>query len=321
MSGPEKNRAITVVSCIAILAGIIVMLGWVLDIPVLTQIVPGFVPMVFNAGLCFVLFGAALLITQYQKSRYSSLFFFVLSLFGALIGLITLLQFLFHFNTGLDELFVTDKQKISNNHLFAGRMAYNTSVSILLLGLGLLMLATKNKTFTLVAQWFFHAVTILSAVALIGYLYGVSLFVKLFYVSSMATHTAILFFGLSIAASLLNPESGITYLFTGKRIGNQMARRLFTVMLFMVVIFGSLKVPTQHYKLFPFEIGISLLTVCFLLMSLMIIWNTAMWLNRIDARRSAAETEVKLMNAELEERVEERSAEYQKSEEKYRSLI
>jgi len=56
-------------------------------------------------------------------------------------------------------------------------------------------------------------------------------------------------------------------------------------------------------------------------MSLVIIWNTALWLNRVDADRSKAEAEVKQMNAQLEKRVEERSAAYQKSEEKYRSLI
>jgi PAS domain S-box-containing protein len=69
------------------------------------------------------------------------------------------------------------------------------------------------------------------------------------------------------------------------------------------------------------DIGISLLAVCFLLVSLIIIWNTATWLNGIDAQRSTAEAEVKLINAGLEKRVEERSAEYQRSEEKYRSLI
>ena len=92
-------------------------------------------------------------------------------------------------------------------------------------------------------------------------------------------------------------------------------------MLIMVIVFGSLRVQTQRYGLFSLEIGISLLAVCFLLVSLIIIWNTAMWLNKIDARRSIAEDEVRLVNAGLEKRVEERSAEYQKSEEKYRSLI
>ncbi|MDB5155286.1 MAG: domain S-box protein, partial [Mucilaginibacter sp.] len=321
MYDQQKNKAIIIISVISIAAGITVMFGWIFNVPALRQIVPGFDTMAFNASLCFVLFGSALLLTQYQTGKYQTTVFFVLSLLCMLIGLITLLQFLFHFNTGLDELFVTDPQIISSIHLFAGRMAFNAAICVLLLGMGFLLLSTKNWLFNLLAQYCFHAVTILSAIALIGYLYGVSLFNSLFYVSSMATHAAILFFILSLAASLINPSMGITRLFTAKRIGNKMAKRLFTLMLIMVILFGSFREQTQHYHLFTLDIGISLATICFLLVSLVIIWNTATWLNRIDAQRSVAEAEVKLMNADLERRVQERSAEYQKSEWKYRSLI
>jgi two-component system, sporulation sensor kinase E len=316
----KKNRTIIIASIIGIAAGIIVMVGWILSVPALQQIIPGFVAMVFNTALCFVLFGAALLLTQYPNSKYQNPAFFILSLICTIIGLVTLLQFLFHFNTGLDQLFVKDGQIVSSSHLFPGRMAFNASINVFLLGLGLLLLSARNRLLNLLAQYFFHIVTILSAIALIGYLYGVSLFDSLLYVSSMATHTAILFFILSIAASLLNPSVGIANLFTGKQIGNQLTRRLFVLMIIMVILFGSLKLQTHQYR-FTLAIGIPLLVICFLLVSLVILWNTAIWLNRIDSQRSTAEAEVKLINADLEKRVQERSAEYQRSEAKYRSLI
>ena len=297
------------------------MMGWVLHIPVMTQIIPGFIPMVFNTALCFVLFGCALLSAQYNIRRFRSPVYLAFSFAGMLIGLITLFQFLFHFNTGLDELFVKDTEAISPQHLFAGRMAFNSTINIFILGSGFLALSAQKRNINLLAQYLFHAVTILSAIALVGYLYGVSLFDALFYLSSMATQTAILFFILSVAASLLNPSMGLTHLFTGNRIGNQMARRLFTLMLITVLLIGSLKDQAQHYRVLTLDIGISLLAVCFLLVSLAIIWHTAMWLNKIDSSRSKAEAEVKKINTELEKRVQERTAEYQQSEEKYRSLI
>lgn len=321
MTTLKKNRTITVISCITITTGIVVILGWLLNIPTFKQIIPGFVNMVFNTALSFVLFGGSLLATQYSKSKYQNAVFLFCSLAGTLIGLITLAQFIFHFNAGLDELFVKDPEKIAANHLFAGRMAFNSAICITIFGFGLLMLSVKKKVFDRLAQWFFHTVTVFSAIALIGYLYGASLFLSVLYISSMAIQTGVLFFILSIAASLLNPEIGITRLFTGKLIGNQMAKRLFILMLTMIIIFGSIRVQANQYKLFSLEIWISLLAVCFLLMSLVIIWNTALWLNRVDADRSKAEAQVKEINVELEKRVEERSAAYQKSEEKYRSLI
>jgi len=318
MTDPQKNRAITVTGIIAVVAGITVMLGWVFNIPALQQIVPGFVSMVFNTALCVVLFGGALLSGQLFNGRYRNAVFLIFSSIAALTGLVTLLQFLFHFNTGLDQLFITDTQKITSDHLYPGRMAFNAAVCILLLGLGFLALIPKIRIWNMAGQWLFHAVSILSAIALIGYLYGASLFNTVLYVSSMAIHTAILFFILSAAASLLNPSLGITQLFTGNKIGNQMAKRLFGLMLLMVLVFGAFRVRST---MFSPDTLISLLAVGFLLFSLLLIWSTANWLNKVDRRRSDAEAEVKQINAELEKRVEERSAEIQKSEEKYRSLI
>ncbi|WP_426671530.1 PAS domain S-box protein [Mucilaginibacter sp. McL0603] len=320
MTDRQKDRFIAVICCIAIAVGTIVMLGWVFNMPGLKQIVPGFESMVFNMAFCFVLFGTSLLLILH-RTKFKTIIFFILSLSCTLIGLISLFQFLFHFNSGLDQLFVKDNTKISSIHLFPGRMAYNAAVNVSLLGLGFLMLTVKNRVMNLIAQYLLHAVTILSTVALIGYMYGVSLFNSLFYVSSMAAHTAILFFILSIAASIYNSMMGVPYLLTGTRIGNLVAKRLFILMLIMVILFGLIRIQIQHYQQFNLNTSISLLAICFLLVSMIIIWSTASWLNRIDERRSAAEEEVKLMNAELEKRVKERSAEYQKSEEKYRSLI
>jgi len=323
MDHPQKNRTIIVIGLLTIMAGVVVMTGWIFNIPVLQSIVPGFIAMKFNAALGFVLLGSASLLNQYRANKYNTSAFFVLSLLTALLGLVTLSQDLFHYNAGIDQLFITDRTIISHDFPFQGRMAFNASMSFIFLGFGFLGSKSKNRFVYKLSGYTFQAVTILSAFALIGYIYGATLFSDLFYVTSMATHTAILFLILSLGASLLNPSMGITSLFAGKQVGNQMAKRLFTLMILMVILFGSLKgqVQAQHFRLFSLETGVSLLAVCFLSVSLLLIWNTANWLNRIDAQRSEAESEVKLMNAELEKRVEERSAEIRKSEVKYRSLI
>ena len=322
MDHQQKNRIILTISLLTIATGITVMLGWIYDIPALKSIIHGFIAMSFNAALGFVLFGSTLLLTQYQAGKYGGFIFLILTMLGTLIGIITLSQDLLHYNSGLDQLFVTDKTKTSSGFPFPGRMAFNASINFVFLGLGFLLLLPKKRPFDILSQCFFHFVTILSAIALIGYLYGVSFFQVLLYKTSMATHTAILFFILSWAASILNPAIGIAKLFTGKQVGNQMARRLFSLMILTVIVFGSLKDQTQHFTLFSsLDIGVSLLAVGFLLVGLLLIWHTANWLNNIDKMRSEAEAEVKLMNTELERRVEERSAEIQKSEKKYRSLV
>lgn len=298
------------------------MCGWIFDVPALQTIVPGFIAMKFNPALCFVLFGCSLLLTLPEQRSHYPVAFFILSSFAFIISLLTLLQDLFHFNAGIDQLFINDKTPVSSLLPFPGRMAFNSSLNFTLLGAGFLLSKQKNHKAAFLSQFLFQIVIIFSAIALIGYLYGSVLFHTLFYVTSMAIHTAVLFFILSIAVSLLNPSIGIARLFTGGQVGNQMARRLYGLIVLMVILTGALGV---HWRsptgIFSFETVVSLLAVGFLLVSLVVIWHTAKWLNKIDDQRSEAEGKIREMNAGLEKMVQQRSAEIQKSEEKYHSLI
>src|SRR5260370_13793671 len=102
MDQPQKNRTIIIISLLTIVASIAVMIGWIFNIPDFKSILPGFNNMKVNSALCFILFGGALLFTQYQTKKYNNFPFFILSLLSALVGLVTLLQNLFHFNAGID---------------------------------------------------------------------------------------------------------------------------------------------------------------------------------------------------------------------------
>lgn len=322
MAEMHKSKTILVSSLVAVVAGAAVMLGWILHIPALESIVPGFIAMKFNAALCFVLFGLALLTTQNTSLRFRKAIFLFLSVSVTVIGFVTLLEFLFPIKSGIDQLFITDPTPVSRLLPYPGRMAFNAAVNFVFLGIGLLCCATGKRWAKAAGQYFFHLVAVLSAIALVGYVYGVSFITVFLYETSMATHTAVLFILLAAGASMLNPSIGVTRLFTGKGVGDQMAKRLFTMMILTILVFGLIEARGAHNGLFSsLDIGISLLAVCFLLVSLLLIWNTAAWLNGIDRKRTQAEEEVRRMNAGLEKIVAERTAEFQASEEKYRSLI
>ncbi|TWJ04645.1 PAS domain S-box-containing protein [Mucilaginibacter frigoritolerans] len=322
MNSLHRNTIIITISLITIVAAGIVMTDWVSNIPALQKIFPDFNSIKFNPALCFLLLGFALLFTQYNISKNKTTLFLILSSLTLIIGLITLSQDFFHFNSGLDQLFVFDKTKQSPNYPHPGRMAVNTSINFILMATGFLALTIPKRSFIIIAQFLFNLVTFLSAFALIGYSYGISLFYAIFYVNSMASHTAILFLILSIAASLLNPSIGITHLFTGKQVGNRVAKRFYVLLLIMVMLFGLMIIHKPSFSLFSsIDIEISILAILFLLISLLFIWNMAEWLNNIDKKRSDAEAEIKLINTQLEKRIEERTTAFQRSEEKYHSLI
>ena len=301
--------------------GIMIMIGWIFPGSGILAILPGVI-MRFNAALCFVLFGGALLVSQWHFKGCHSPLFFILSSLGILIALLTISQELFHTDTGIDQLFVKDNTPVSAAFPHPGRMAFNASLSFCFLGLGYLFFCTKNRTLHTVSQYLFHTVTLIAGTALIGYMYNVSLYNSLFYVTSMAFTTGITFLLLSMAAALLNPDLELAAIFTGDRVGNRVARRLCVLIFLMILIFGILKLETKNSKLFSSaDIGMAVLVICLLLATIALIWSTTNWLNSIDDKRKLAEEEVISMNAELEERVEQRTIEYQKSEERYHTLI
>jgi PAS domain S-box-containing protein len=187
-----------------------------------------------------------------------------------------------------------------------------------LLGIAMFGFGAKDLNVRKMSQYLLHFVTVYTSDAIISYLYGLSFRDATHFEDQIVFWAALLIFVNSIAASLLNPNLGVTRLFIGHRVGNKMARRLFTLLAFVIMIFGAFRERSLNIKLFSFDTNFSLLTVCLLLVSLAIIWNTAMWLNRIDIKRREAEEEVKVMNEELEKRVDERSAELYSLLERYR---
>jgi len=301
--------------------GVIIMFGWIFPGTELLDFLPGVI-MRFNAALCFALLGGALLVSQLHFKGCQNPFFFILASLATLIALITLSQDIFHINTGIDQLFLTDTTPVSAGYPDPGRMAFNASLSFCFLGIGCLFFCTSNRILHVISQYLFHAVTLITGIALVGYMYNVSLYNSLFYVTTMAFTTAVMFLVLSMAIALLNPDLGLAAIFTGDKVGNKVARRLCTVTFLMILIFGILKVETKGSSLFSSaDIGMSVLVICFLLAIIALIWNTTIWLNKVDDERKFAEDKVSSMNAELEERVEQRTIESQKSEQRYHTLI
>jgi len=304
-----KNKWVTATSLLSIAVGVVVLVGWLFDLPGIQKLFPHFVSMMFNTALCFTLLGTALLITQFQIKKYSRTAYFALALLVTLIACLSLSQDIFRYSAGIDQLVVIDRADILDHYAYPGRMAVNVSTCFILFGLALIGFRSKRRVINVVSQYLLHCITLISGIIIVAYLYGMLLFYNTNYVGAMAIHTAVLFFLLSLTASLLQPSLGITNLFTGQLVGNKTARRLFLMMIVIVMIFGELRILSLRYHLFDPQTGVLIVAVSFLLVSLALIWYTANWLNRIDTKRYEAEEEIKVMNEELEQRVDERSAE------------
>ena len=145
-------RFTAVAALLAVSVGGLVLLGWAFDIAVFKSVLPGWVAMKANTALCFVLMGAALGLTTRRpaveslKRPVSGLL--VARFLGALaglLGLLTLGEYVFGWNPGLDQwLFVEPAGAVGTSH--PGRMAPETALCFVALALALWLAGAAKKT-------------------------------------------------------------------------------------------------------------------------------------------------------------------------------
>src|SRR5687768_8608293 len=87
-----------VVGIAVIILGLAVLLGWHVGSPGLVQLHPTFAPMKYNTALCFLCSGAALLAIGRKARRVGM----CLGGIVALVGLLTLAEYVFDADLGID---------------------------------------------------------------------------------------------------------------------------------------------------------------------------------------------------------------------------
>ena len=119
--------------------GLTVMVGWYTHNTTLLQIHPSFVAMVYNTALGFVLCGAALLMIALGRPRWAV----VGGVYAVAVGLLTLAEFTFTKDLGIDQLFMRHYVVVSN--AYPGRMALNAAVLWPLVGSAILLLSLLRR--------------------------------------------------------------------------------------------------------------------------------------------------------------------------------
>ncbi|WP_116787796.1 sensor histidine kinase [Flavobacterium psychrotrophum] len=285
----KRYRNVIILSAtIAIVVGATVITGWLLNNQTLMSINPGFTTMKFNTALCFILLGITIFIRHSDKSK-NQILANILAVTVSTIGLLSLLQMkgtIFY----IDELLAPDNASATH----PGKMSPPTSFCLMLSGVAMLIIKSDKKPYILLTQYMLHIVTLIASIALLGYIFGSPHIYRYTFSNSMALHTAIVFIIFSVGTSLANPNRGITALFTGTLIGNVMARKLFIWIIPSVIVICYTRMLLYKYNILSLEVGLALLSVSFLLISLVSVWKTSQTLNAIDEKEKRFEENLRL---------------------------
>ena len=161
------NSLPTLLGMAVILLGITVLSGWIFHIIALVEIFPGFVAVVFNTALCFVLTGAALALPGLTGRPMPKL----QTIMGSIIFILCALIFgehLFDKSFGVDWAFL--HTWFHDGNIRPGRLAPNTAIGFMLIGSTLILMNRVSAKWRAVAvQLLTISVMVIGLTGLVGY--------------------------------------------------------------------------------------------------------------------------------------------------------
>lgn len=277
---------VLIVSLISCFMGIAVIMGWILHIEVLTSVVPGYTTMKVNSATCITFLGIGLLASLQKPKPFYQIVKIISGSVPLLIGTMTLTQHIFSVNLQIDEMLYDYAPNV--NGLKPGRMSPQTAFCFSLCGMALFFIRSRKSGSCVICQYMLHLVTLVSFIVMMGYLFQAADLHKFTLDYSMALHTSIVFYFYSVAASLINPELGVTGMFTGNRVGNLMARKLFFYVLIGIIAVSYLRIIGHWHGLVSVEVAVAIVTVTFVLMTILLLWVTTLALNKYELKSKIA---------------------------------
>jgi PAS domain S-box-containing protein len=300
-SNAVGNRIARLSGGIVTLIGCLVLIGWSLDLPLLKSVIPGAATMKANTALCFVLAGMSLLAqAQTRPSRLAAQIARGCAIAVLIIGALTLSQYLFGWNLGIDQLLNPDLP-ISPLTLYPGRMGENTALNFVLTGLALGLIRQKTRRSDSVMQTATLIMIAIALLAVVGHFYGVRVFYEfIVYSTSMATHTALTFLVLGAGILSAQSERGLMQALTGDLTGSWVARRLLPTAIALPFVTGWLILQGLRAGAYDPALSIALFSVIVIYISVFFVLINVQRLNQIDYDRRRSSDRLRSTEERLE---------------------
>lgn len=182
-----RKQGTTAAGVLTVLVSLLVLTGWFLNIAVLKSVLPDYISMKFNTAICFLLIGISLLLLEKQKARPVAVASMLLVM---LVGILSLYQYVFATNIGIDELLWKEGPGTAYT-IYPGRPSAFTAIIFILLGFVLLNIHNRS---VFVVSWLALAVSsLVAAVSVISYLFGNPTLISIPSLTVIALHTSVLF--------------------------------------------------------------------------------------------------------------------------------
>jgi PAS domain S-box-containing protein len=266
------------------IVGASVLVGWRMNIPSLTAVLPGTVAMRPITAVGFVFSGAALFLLHFhaRPARWGG---YGSAAIAGLIGVSTMAGHLSGFDPGIDKWLFDwltaphgAAAQVWQMSLFAG------SSFTLFIGT-LLTLEAQTPWLRRISVVLGTFGLTLVSLAVIGYVYDMNSLYQFMGTQPTALHTAVSFFVLFASAALAAPDRGWMTMLTGDSVGKVMMRRLLLATVAVLLIVGFLVTNFGHYESISPNFGIAILALSTVILFSIVVWRSTTFLDQLDADR------------------------------------
>jgi PAS domain S-box-containing protein len=270
-------------------------MGWLIGSPALTQILPGLPAMQPNTVLGLIASATAIFLLSFKHSRPSVATIVVLGASVATLGLLTLGEYAFGWDIGIDRLFLPDASPLVPRSL-PGRPSPQTAANFALIGSAILAFA-RGRAGVPPGQICALLVAANAIVALTGYVFGTATFYgfpTFVPAIGMAFHTGISFLLLTVALLLTRPFDGLmAFLSSGTR-SSLMARRILLWCIVAPPLAGLLTKIGVIASWYEAETQVSLFAVILIGLILLATWRAARAAEREELARVESQERLEL---------------------------
>lgn len=279
----KAARLASIAGLVVTAIGAAVFCGWVFDVHAL-KAVYGQITMKTNAALALTCCGVALWVGTRGRAPRSAR---TASAIAAGIGTATLLQHLFGWNFGIDELLFTEVPGAAAT-ASPNRMGPHASTSFIAAGIALLALQRKTSSSLRAAQALAFTGAAFAMVAAVGYVYGAVELYGIAAYTGIALPTAVAFLILHVGILAASARVGAMATFIDEGVAGTLLRRLAVPVVALPLMLGYLFVWGRSAELFDRGLGMSLFAVATIIVLLAMLWRTAAAIQASDQDRRTA---------------------------------
>jgi signal transduction histidine kinase len=264
--------------------GALVLAGWALNLPIVTQMSQGGVPMIPLTALSFALAGGSLtMAVRPNRTTTTEAIQQTLAAAVATIAVLTFYEYIRGGQSAFDLLLFGDR--LHDASLTAGRIAPNSAASLLLFALALLSIPHDQRKHDFRAQMFAAPGLFIALVAILGYVFDVRGMYSLSQSSGMALPTAIAHLILGVGIIFAVRDRGVASLLMDEGAAGVLTRRLLPAALLAPVMLGIVRLAGESAGIYETEFGTSLFALASILIYVVLVLWSARVLRNSDKER------------------------------------